>query len=124
MFVIYGIKRGVRIFMIPAGSCFFALGLLGLCGQTLNIFHLLAAFLGVCLSHNYAIFSAENVNRHEPPPPSIRLSALCTAISFGVLAFSKIPVVSALGITVSLIVITALLMVELEPLSRPPASRS
>ena len=118
VFVIYGLKRGVRIFMIPAGSCFFALGLLGLLGETLNIFHLLAAFLGVCLSHNYAIFSAENANRHEPPPPSIRISALTTATSFGVLALSKIPVVSALGATVALIVITALLMVELEPLGR------
>lgn len=119
VFVIYGFKRGIRIFMIPAGSCLFALGLLGLCGQTLNIFHLLAAFLGVCLSHNYAIFSAENIQRHEPPPPSIRLSALCTAVVFGALALSKIPVVAALGTTVGLIVITALLMVELEPLGRP-----
>ncbi|ATC64392.1 hypothetical protein CMV30_10730 [Nibricoccus aquaticus] len=119
VFVIYGFKRGIRIFVIPAGSCLFALGLLGLCGQTLNIFHLLAAFLGVCLSHNYAIFSAENIQRHEPPPPSIRLSALCTAVVFGALALSKIPVVAALGTTVGLIVITALLMVELEPLGRP-----
>jgi predicted exporter len=118
VFVIYGFKRGIRIFLIPAGSCLFALGLLGLCGQTLNIFHLLAAFLGVCLSHNYAIFSAENIQRHEPPPPSIRLSALCTAVVFGALALSKIPVVAALGATVALIVITALLMVELEPLGR------
>jgi predicted exporter len=125
VFVIYGFKRGIRIFLIPAGSCLFALGLLGLCGQTLNIFHLLAAFLGVCLSHNYAIFSAENSQRHEPPPPSIRLSALCTAVVFGALALSKIPVVAALGTTVGLIVMTALLMVELEPLGklRAPSTR-
>jgi predicted exporter len=124
VFVIYGLKRGVRIFMIPAGSCFFALGLLGLLGESLNIFHLLAAFLGVCLSHNYAIFSAENANRHEPPPPSIRISALTTAVSFGALALSKIPVVSALGATVGLIVITALLMVELEPLGRSAGTQA
>jgi predicted exporter len=118
VFVLYGIRRGVRIFAIPAGSCFFSLGLLGLLNAELNIFHLLGAFLGVCLSHNYAIFSAENANRHEPPPPSIRLSALTTAASFGVLAISKIPVIAALGATVALIVMTALIMVELEPLSR------
>ena len=79
------------------------LGLLGWLGHPLNLFHLLGAFLGVCLSHNYAIFSAENSDRNEPPPPSIRLSALCTAASFGVLAFSHIPVVSALGTIVCLI---------------------
>ncbi|PTY08584.1 hypothetical protein DB347_03135 [Opitutaceae bacterium EW11] len=117
VFVLYGLRRGVRIFMIPAGSCLAAFGLLGLAGHPLNLFHLLGAFLGVCLSHNYAIFSAENADRHEAPPPSIRLSALTTAASFGVLAFSKIPVVSALGTMVALIVLTALLTVELEPLA-------
>lgn len=117
VFVLYGFRRGIRIFMIPAGSCVIAFGLLGLMGHPLNLFHLLGAFLGVCLSHNYAIFSAENAGRHEPPPPSIRLSALTAASSFGVLAFSKIPVVSALGTIVALIVLTALLMVELEPLA-------
>jgi predicted exporter len=46
------------------------------------------------------------------------LSALCTASSFGVLAFSHIPVIHALGLTVCLIVLTALAAVELEPLAR------
>ncbi len=112
VFVLYGLRRGIRIFSIPAGSAFFAFGLLGLIGHPLNLFYLLGAFLGVCLSHNYSIFSAENALRHEPPPPSIRLSALCTAASFGVLAFSKIPVVSALGTIVTILVLTALLIVE------------
>ncbi|HOG94333.1 MAG TPA: hypothetical protein PLE80_12240, partial [Opitutaceae bacterium] len=90
---------------------------LGLAGQTLNLFHLLGAFLGVCLSHNYAIFTAENHTRGEEPPPSIRLSALTTAASFGALALSQIPVVAALGSTVALIVISALVFVELSPLA-------
>ncbi len=116
VFILYGFRRGPRIFMIPAGSCFFVFGVLGIIGQTLNLFHLLGAFLGVCLSHNYAIFSAENAGRNEPPPPSIRLSALTAAASFGVLGFSQIAVISALGSTVAFIVLTALLLVELEPL--------
>jgi hypothetical protein len=115
--VLYGVRRGLRIFSIPAGSCLFAFGLLGLAGQTMNLFHLLGAFLGVCLSHNYAIFSAENAARGERPPPSIRLSALTTASSFGVLALSQIPVISSLGIMVALVVVTALVIVELDPFS-------
>ncbi|PTY00688.1 hypothetical protein [Opitutus sp. ER46] len=116
--VLYRLPRGAAIFGVPAGSCLFALGALGLAGQTLNLFHLLGAFLGVCLSHNYAIFSAENEARGEEPPPSIRLSALTTGASFGVLAFSRIAVVAALGTTVALIVLTALAAVELIPLAR------
>lgn len=120
VFVLYGLRRGMRIFAIPAGSCLAAFGLLGLMGEPLNLFHLLGAFLGVCLSHNYAIFSAENAGRSEAPPPSIRLSALTTSASFGVLAFSQIPVVAALGAIVALIVMLALLAVELEPLAATP----
>ena len=118
VFAIYPFRRGLRIALIPAGSCFFVFGVLGLAGQTLNLFHLLGAFLGVCLSHNYAIFSSDNATARTAPPVSIRLSALCTAASFGVLGFSRIPVIHALGMTVALIVITALTAVELEPLAR------
>lgn len=118
---LYGVKDGWRIFAVPAGACLVAFGALGLLGQTLNLFHLLGAFLGVCLSHNYAIFSAENARRREERPPSVRLSAITTAASFGVLALSQIPVVAALGVTVAMIVLTALVIVELEPLTHGSA---
>jgi predicted exporter len=118
MWVIYGAGRGARIFATPVGACLFAFGVLGLAGQALNLFHLLGAFLGVCLAHNYAIFTAENEARGEEPPPSIRLSALSTAASFGVLALSRIPVVRALGSTVALIVLGALAIVELKRVAR------
>jgi len=118
VFAIYPFRRGIRIALIPAGSCFFVFGLLGLAGSTLNLFNLLGAFLGVCLSHNYAIFSSDNASAGTAPPVSIRLSALCTAASFGVLGLSRIPVIHALGMTVALIVLTALTAVELESLAR------
>jgi predicted exporter len=117
VFVLYGLRRGVRIFAIPVGACLFAFGLFGVAGATLNLFNLLGAFLGVCLSHNYAIFTAESAVRREEPPPSIRMSAVATASSFGVLALSRIPVVSALGATVAVIVLSALAITELTPLA-------
>ena len=109
---------GPQAMVLVTAFCLFAFGLLGLAGQTLNLFHLLGAFLGVCLSHNYAIFTAENAARGDEPPPSIRLSALTTAASFGVLALSSIPVVSALGTMVAAIVVAALVGVELEAMAR------
>jgi len=128
VFALYGLRSGIRIFAIPVGACLFSFGVLGLFGLTLNLFHLLGAFLGVCLSHNYAIFGAENAARGEEPPPSIRLSAFCTAASFGALALSHIPVVAALGVTVTLIVLSALAIVELQGLAgirpRPVSSPS
>jgi predicted exporter len=117
VFLTYGWRDGARIFAIPCGACLGIFGLYGWLGQPLNLFHLLGAFLGVCLTHNYSIFSATSAYRHEPPPVSVRLSALTTAASFGVLALSDIPVVRALGLTVTLMVIAALAVIELEHLS-------
>lgn len=113
----YGLRDGVRIFAIPCGACLGLFGLLGWLGLPLNLFHLLGAFLGVCLTHNYSIFSATSAYRHEPPPVSVRMSALTTAASFGVLALSGIPVVRALGSTVALMVVAALVLIEVEHLS-------
>jgi predicted exporter len=115
--VTYGLRDGARIFAIPCGACLGIFGAFGWAGAPLNLFHLLGAFLGVCLTHNYSIFSATSAYRHEPPPVSVRLSALTTAASFGVLALSGIPVVRALGVTVTAMVLVALLVIELEHLS-------
>ena len=117
VFLTYGWRDGARIFAIPCGACLGLFGLFGWIGHPLNLFHLLGAFLGVCLTHNYSIFSATSAYRHEPTPVSVRLSALTTAASFGVLALSGIPVVRALGSTVALMVIVALLVIEFEQLA-------
>ncbi len=117
VFLTYGWRDGARIFAIPCGTCLGLFGWFGWLGHPLNMFHLLGAFLGVCLTHNYSIFSATSAYRREPPPVSVRMSALTTAASFGVLALSAIPVVSALGSTVALMVIVALLVIELEHLA-------
>jgi predicted exporter len=117
VFLSYGLRDGARIFAIPCGACLGLFGLFGWFGLPLNLFHLLGAFLGVCLTHNYSIFTATSAYRHEPPPVSVRMSALTAAASFGVLALSGIPVVRALGSTVALIVLAALVMIEFEHLA-------
>ena len=114
VFLTYGWRDGARIFAIPCGACLGLFGWLGWLGHPLNLFHLLGAFLGVCLTHNYSIFSVTSAYRREPPPVSVRLSALTAASSFGVLALSGIPVVRALGSTVALMVLAALLLIEFE----------
>ena len=113
----YGGRDGLRIFAIPCGACLGLFGLCGWLGLPLNLFHLLGAFLGVCLTHNYSIFSATSAYRGEPPPVSVTMSALTTAASFGVLALSGIPAVRALGSTVAAMVLVALLLIEFEQLA-------
>ncbi len=117
VFLSYGWRDGSRIFAIPCGACLGIFGLFGGLGQPLNLFHLLGAFLGVCLTHNYSIFTATSAYRGEATPVSVRMSALTAAASFGVLALSSIPVVHALGSTVALMVIAALCLIEFEHLA-------
>ncbi len=117
VFLSYGLRDGLRIFAIPCGACLGLFGIFGWMGHPLNLFHLIGAFLGVCLTHNYSIFSATSAYEHRTIPVSVRVSALTTAASFGVLALSSIPVVRALGLTVSSMVVTALVVIELEHLS-------
>ena len=113
----YGLRDGARIFAIPCGACLGLFGAYGWFGHPLNLFHLLGAFLGVCLTHNYSIFSATSAYRREPTPPSVRISALTAAASFAVLALSSIPVVHALGSTVASMVLVALAVIEFEHLA-------
>lgn len=119
---LYGWRAGRLIFLLPAGATLVAFGVLALAGTTFNLFHLLGAFLGVCLSHDYAIFLAAARQDGAPPPASIRLSALTTATSFGVLATSAIPVVAALGQIVALIVVVAFVAVELIAVAPGPGA--
>ncbi len=120
MLVLYGLRKGLRIFAISCGACLGIFGVFGWLGEPLNMFHLLGAFVGVCLTHDYAIFTAATVPGGGPPPVAVRISALTTAASFTVLAMSSIPVVSALGVTVSAMVLAALVAIELEAGSRLP----
>ncbi|MGH8017586.1 MAG: hypothetical protein ACREIA_04740 [Opitutaceae bacterium] len=119
-----GPRRAIVILLIPAFACLFTLGCFGLAGVTINLFHLLATLLAACLCFDYAIFASEHARRRQSPPPSIRLAGLTTAASFIVLAFSAIPVVSALGATVAISVLVTLAVLELLPaLARPRAGR-
>ncbi len=111
---LYRDRRAFRIALVPAGACFFTLGLLSLFGHALNLFHLLGAFLGVCLAHDYTIFTAATAQTRAMPPAAVRVSALTTAASFAVLGFSQIPVVHALGTTVAITVSVTLLALEIE----------
>ena len=116
--VTYGWREGPRIFAIPCGACLAVFGLWGWSGEPLNLFHLLGAFLGVCMTHNYSIFSANSARHSQPAPMSVRLSALCAAASFGVLGLSAIPAVKALGLTVAAMAVAALIAIECEHFKR------
>lgn len=109
---LHGPRLGLRTAALPLLAAGLAFGVLALRGEPFGLFHLLGALLGVCLADDYAHFAHVDDPAHPQARTAIRLSGLTTAASFAVLMSSAIPAVSALGATVALIVIFALVFVE------------
>jgi predicted exporter len=77
-----------------------------LCGVRMTILHLVGMLLIVAVGSNYALFfdrRAADRDRANLPLTlaSLLIANTCTVIGFGVLAFSSVPVLSALGATVA-----------------------
>jgi len=77
---------------------------LALCGVELTIMHLVGMLLIVAVGSNYALFFDRREGADSGSPltlASLLLANLCTVIGFGLLSFSGVPVLEALGITVA-----------------------
>jgi predicted exporter len=76
------------------------LALLGLSGQSLQLFHVLALMLLLGVGVDYGIFFQEHPSRRDPVAwLAVGLSALSTLLSFGLLSLSKTPALQAFGLT-------------------------
>jgi predicted exporter len=77
---------------------------LWLMGERLNVFHLVALLLVIGIGLNYALFFNRQAQDREDRARTALALALClstTLSAFGCLAASKMPVLHAIGVTVS-----------------------
>lgn len=80
-------------------------------GRELSLFHLVGLLLVVAVGSNYSLFfdcQMPSSQDRERTIVSLLFAALSTMIGFGVLAFSNVPVLNALGATVGMGAIMAL----------------
>ena len=89
-----------------------------LAGIRLSILHLIGLLLIIAVGSNYALFfdrRAADSDRSALPLTlaSLLVANACTVIGFGVLAFARVPVLSALGATVAPGTLLALLFAAL-----------
>ncbi|HJV91820.1 MAG TPA: MMPL family transporter [Azonexus sp.] len=86
---------------------------LHLAGEHLHLLHLIGMLLIVAAGSNYALFLNQGAD-DEPADPetlaSMLIATLTTAIGFGTLALSEVPVLHALGVTVGPGAVLALLL--------------
>jgi len=104
------------------------------CGRQLTILHLVGMLLIVAVGSNYALFfdahhpsDADAAGPGQAAPltlASLLIANLCTVIGFGLLSFSRVPVLEALGATVAPGAFLALLFAAVltpQPRHRPLA---
>lgn len=105
------LPRVLRLILPLAAAVLCVVGGLSLFGQSLILLHLVGLLLVVAVGSNYALFfdRAQNAALSPRTLASMLLANLTTVAGFGLLAFSKVAILQAMGITVAPGVILALL---------------
>ena len=104
--------RLARVVAPLAGAIVLVLCALTLAGTVLGILHLVGLLLVVAVGSNYALFFDHARTEHAPHATlaSLVLANLTTCVSFGLLAFSAIPVLQAIGRVVAPAALLCLLL--------------
>lgn len=110
-------KRKAAIWlMIPViAGVLISLAVQALLGNLINIFHILSLLLVIGMGFDYSLFfnsAWDNEDQLNERTHAIIISAITTIIAFGTLAFSDIPVLSAMGQTVSVGILTCFIVAQ------------
>src|SRR5690606_29542362 len=118
-------RRTARVLLPMALTTLLVLAVLRLCGVELTLFHLVALILAAGLGLDYALFFDHAGDDHADqlrPLHALVTCSLMTLLVFFLLALSSIPVLRAIGSTVTLGVVfnfALALLVSRQPISRP-----
>ena len=112
LFVLRSPLRVLRVILPLVAAVITVTAGLTLLGQQLNILHLVGLLLVVAVGSNYALFFDQPDQALSVSPrtlASMLLANLTTVAGFGLLAFSNVSILQAMGITVAPGVILALI---------------
>lgn len=90
----------IILLLIPLVASVITLSAVSALGQPITVFHIMALFLVLGLGMDYIIFAKEMTNQQAITQQAILLSAVTSLLSFGLLAFSSMPIVQAFGTTI------------------------
>jgi len=106
----YGFKKSLSVFAPSVMSLFLTISILSLFSIEVNIMHILAIILVLALGIDYSVFLAESIENPSVACISIVLSSATTIFSLGMLAFSMIPALKSIGLTIIIGISTTLLL--------------
>jgi predicted exporter len=119
------VRRALRVLAPIVAATLLAAGALVAAGVALTIFHLVALLLVIGIGVNYALFAERAVKAPGELPRVVRTVTVVSATTlcaFATLAFSEIPVLHALGLTVCSGVIACVMLVAFFALSTTRAA--
>jgi predicted exporter len=121
------LTRVVRVVIPLALAVVTVAGGFALMGHHLTILHVIGMLLIVAVGSNYALFFDRRATDAHPGSVPLTLASLivaniATVVSFGILAFSTVPVLAALGSTVAPGALLALIFSALLARHLPPST--
>ncbi len=96
----YRVAGAIKTLMPPVLAGLLTLSFLGLSGQPINLFHILALLMVLGIGIDYTLFFREAQGERRFTMMAITLSAITTALSFGLLSLSNTAAISGFGLTV------------------------
>ncbi|HLO65742.1 MAG TPA: MMPL family transporter [Holophaga sp.] len=109
----YGWKRGIRVLLPAVLGILAALAGCALLGLPLTLFSTIALVLVLGFGVDYTVFVAEASEPFGPAAMGTALAGFATLLSFGLLAFSRTPVLQGFGAALGVGVAAALLLAPL-----------
>ena len=103
------VSRVLRVLAPMVLTTFVILTVLRACDVSLNLFHLISLVLAAGLGLDYALFfehASNDASEQKRTLHALMICAASTLLVFALLALSTVPVLQAIGVTVSLGVIS------------------
>lgn len=96
----YGPRPAMALVAPPFGAALLTLAALAALGQPFTLLHVLSLLLVLGMGVDYSVFLRQD--RNAAALLAVGICTLTTLLSFGLLGFSSVPFVRAIGLTVSL----------------------
>lgn len=101
-FALRSVERLLRVLLPLVLAVVCVAAMLVQSGTELTILHLVGMLLIIAVGSNYALFFDHRDAKTEPlTVAALAVANLCTVIGFGLLVFSQVPVLTAIGVTVA-----------------------
>jgi predicted exporter len=96
----YGVRGGVMVMLPPVIAAATSLSVLGLLGEPISMFNVMALLLVLGIGVDYALFYRETGVENPETLLAIALSSLTTLLAFGLLALSATAAIHSFGLTI------------------------